>query len=64
MNLALEQGRLALPGSLPTPYVGCVIVRHRTVIANGHTHVDAKSRPGRAFLCSPRRLSMALGRNS
>jgi pyrimidine deaminase RibD-like protein len=37
MRLALEEGRKALPGCLPNPPVGCVLVRDGEVIAAGHT---------------------------
>ncbi|WP_437884003.1 bifunctional diaminohydroxyphosphoribosylaminopyrimidine deaminase/5-amino-6-(5-phosphoribosylamino)uracil reductase RibD [Pseudomonas sp. LRF_L74] len=37
MNLALAEGRRALPGCLPNPPVGCVLVKAGEVIARGHT---------------------------
>ena len=37
MRLALAQGRLALPGCLPNPPVGCVLVKDNLVISQGHT---------------------------
>jgi len=37
MNLALEQGRRALPACLPNPPVGCVIVSEEGVAASGFT---------------------------
>ncbi|MBO9550379.1 bifunctional diaminohydroxyphosphoribosylaminopyrimidine deaminase/5-amino-6-(5-phosphoribosylamino)uracil reductase RibD [Pseudomonas sp.] len=37
MSLALAQGRRALPGCLPNPPVGCVIVRDGRVVASGFT---------------------------
>lgn len=42
MGLALDQGRQALPGCLPNPPVGCVIVRGGDVVANGFTHPPGK----------------------
>ncbi|MFK0089725.1 bifunctional diaminohydroxyphosphoribosylaminopyrimidine deaminase/5-amino-6-(5-phosphoribosylamino)uracil reductase RibD [Pseudomonas sp. NPDC090755] len=42
MGLALEQGRQALPGCLPNPPVGCVIVRKGSVVANGFTQPPGK----------------------
>jgi len=37
MRLALDEGRRALPGCLPNPPVGAVVVRAGKVIACGHT---------------------------
>lgn len=37
MQLALDQGRLALPDCLPNPPVGCVLVKDGLVIASGYT---------------------------
>ena len=37
MAAALEESRLALPGCLPNPPVGCVIVRGAEVVARGYT---------------------------
>lgn len=37
MGLALAQGRLALPGCLPNPPVGCVLVKDNVVISQGYT---------------------------
>jgi len=37
MRQALEEGRRALPGCLPNPPVGCVLVRGDRVIARGFT---------------------------
>ena len=38
MHLALLEGRKALPGCIPNPPVGCVLVRQGRVIAAGHTN--------------------------
>ena len=38
MHLALLEGRKALPGCIPNPPVGCVLVRHGRVVATGHTN--------------------------
>ncbi len=38
MYLALLEGRKALPGCIPNPPVGCVLVRHERVIARGYTN--------------------------
>ncbi|MGH8256515.1 MAG: bifunctional diaminohydroxyphosphoribosylaminopyrimidine deaminase/5-amino-6-(5-phosphoribosylamino)uracil reductase RibD [Steroidobacteraceae bacterium] len=38
MRLALLEGRKALPGCLPNPPVGCVLVREGLVLASGHTN--------------------------
>lgn len=37
MHLALAQGRLALPGCLPNPPVGCVLVKDNLVVSQGFT---------------------------
>lgn len=37
MREAIEEGKKALPGCLPNPPVGCVLVRDDQVIARGHT---------------------------
>src|SRR5689334_21519496 len=37
MREAIAEGRRALPGCLPNPPVGCVLVRDRAIIARGHT---------------------------
>lgn len=37
MQLALKEGRRALPGCLPNPPVGCVLVKNGRVIASGYT---------------------------
>ncbi|WP_229999307.1 MULTISPECIES: deaminase [Pseudomonas] len=37
MQLALAQGRLALPDCIPNPPVGCVLVKDNVVIAQGYT---------------------------
>jgi len=37
MAAALEESRMALPGCLPNPPVGCVIVRGAEVVARGYT---------------------------
>ena len=38
MTAALVEGRKALPGCLPNPPVGCVLVREGKIIARGHTN--------------------------
>src|SRR5262249_5043451 len=38
MHLALLEGRKALPGCLPNPPVGCVLVREGLVVATGYTN--------------------------
>jgi pyrimidine deaminase RibD-like protein len=38
MTLALLEGRKALPGCIPNPPVGCVLVREGRVIATGYTN--------------------------
>ncbi|HEY4213595.1 MAG TPA: bifunctional diaminohydroxyphosphoribosylaminopyrimidine deaminase/5-amino-6-(5-phosphoribosylamino)uracil reductase RibD [Steroidobacteraceae bacterium] len=42
MQLALIEGRKALPGCVPNPPVGCVLVRDGRVIATGHTNVPGQ----------------------
>jgi pyrimidine deaminase RibD-like protein len=37
MQMALQEGRKALPACLPNPPVGCILVRAGTVVARGHT---------------------------
>lgn len=37
MREAIEEGKKALPGCLPNPPVGCVLVRGAEVIARGYT---------------------------
>jgi pyrimidine deaminase RibD-like protein len=37
MRMAIVAGRHALPGCLPNPPVGCVLVRHGAVVARGFT---------------------------
>jgi pyrimidine deaminase RibD-like protein len=37
MGEAIAQGKLALPGCLPNPPVGCVLVRDGAIIARGFT---------------------------
>ena len=38
MQQALEEGRKALPGCIPNPPVGCVLVRDGTIVARGYTN--------------------------
>ena len=38
MRLALLEGRRALPGCIPNPPVGCVLVKDGRVIATGYTN--------------------------
>jgi pyrimidine deaminase RibD-like protein len=38
MHLAVLEGRKALPGCIPNPPVGCVLVRNGLVVAAGHTN--------------------------
>ena len=38
MTAALVEGRKALPGCLPNPPVGCVLVREGKIIARGYTN--------------------------
>jgi len=37
MREALEEGRRALPGCLPNPPVGCVLVRAGVIVGRGYT---------------------------
>lgn len=37
MQIALQEGRKALPACLPNPPVGCVLVRNGQVVARAHT---------------------------
>jgi pyrimidine deaminase RibD-like protein len=37
MQLALAQGRLALPECLPNPPIGCVLVKDNLVVSQGFT---------------------------
>jgi riboflavin biosynthesis protein RibD len=37
MQQALTEGRKALPGCIPNPPVGCVLVREGKIVAAGHT---------------------------
>lgn len=37
MRIALQEGNKALPGCLPNPPVGCVLVHKRELLARGHT---------------------------
>jgi riboflavin biosynthesis protein RibD len=37
MSQALSEGKKALPGCLPNPPVGCVLVQSGTIIGRGHT---------------------------
>ena len=37
MREALEEGKRALPGCLPNPPVGCVLVRAGVIVARGYT---------------------------
>lgn len=37
MREAIAEGRKALPGCLPNPPVGCVLVRDGRIVARGHT---------------------------
>jgi pyrimidine deaminase RibD-like protein len=37
MREAIAEGRKALPGCLPNPPVGCILVRHGAILARGHT---------------------------
>ncbi|WP_349294022.1 bifunctional diaminohydroxyphosphoribosylaminopyrimidine deaminase/5-amino-6-(5-phosphoribosylamino)uracil reductase RibD [Pseudomonas sp. MWU12-2345] len=58
MQLALAQGRLALPECLPNPPVGCVLVKDNVVIAQGYTqapgfhHAEAMALSGLSSDCS------------
>lgn len=42
MRAALEESRAALPGCLPNPPVGCLIVRDGEVLARGYTNPPGK----------------------
>ena len=42
MRLAIEEGRRALPGCLPNPPVGALLVRDGEVVARGHTQVPGR----------------------
>jgi riboflavin biosynthesis protein RibD len=42
MRMALEEGLRALPGCLPNPPVGCVLVRDGLVVAQGHTQIPGQ----------------------
>jgi pyrimidine deaminase RibD-like protein len=42
MDLALKEGRKALPACLPNPPVGCVLVKDGEVIATGYTNPPGK----------------------
>ena len=42
MQLALAEGKKALPACRPNPPVGCVLVRDGKVIATGHTQPPGK----------------------
>ena len=57
MTAALEESRMALPGCLPNPPVGCVIVRGAEVVARGYTGT-----PERRTLKPPRCPRSALRR--
>jgi pyrimidine deaminase RibD-like protein len=54
MAAALAEGRKALPGCLPNPPVGCVLVRAGVIVASGFTqppyqpHAEAKALAGLA----------------
>lgn len=37
MRIALAEGHVALPGCLPNPPVGCILVRGDAIISRGHT---------------------------
>ena len=43
MYLALLEGRKALPGCVPNPPVGCVLVREGSVIAKGYTNSPGRN---------------------
>lgn len=42
MALALSESKKALPGCLPNPPVGCVLVRGGVVVSVGHTRAPGK----------------------
>jgi len=42
MRAALQEGRKALPGCLPNPPVGCVLVRADQIIASGYTQLPGQ----------------------
>ncbi len=42
MQVALSEGKKALPLCLPNPPVGCVLVRDGNIIARGHTQPPGK----------------------
>ena len=44
---AIEEGRKALPGCLPNPHVGCVLVRQGAIIARGFTQIRISRTPSR-----------------
>jgi pyrimidine deaminase RibD-like protein len=50
MAAALEVSRMALPGCLPNPPVGCVIVRGAKWWRAGYTGVPERHTPKRAAL--------------
>lgn len=43
MREAIAEGSKALPGCLPNPPVGCVLVRNGEIIARGHTQAPFES---------------------
>ncbi|WP_370641369.1 hypothetical protein [Acidovorax sp. Leaf73] len=53
MQLALKEGRRALPECLPNPPAGCVLLKNGQVIASGYTQPPAHrrlyARLGQAF---------------
>src|SRR5687768_6307719 len=38
MYAAIEEGKKAVPICMDNPPVGCVLVRHNTIVARGHTN--------------------------
>ena len=52
MQLAIQEGRMAIPKCADNPPVGCVLVQNGNVVAQGHT-----SSPGK-----PHAEAMAIGR--
>ena len=42
MQMALAEGRKALPNCLPNPPVGCVLVKDKEVIASGFTQAPGQ----------------------